>query len=294
VSDETRPDAEPRTAQIATDHTERADRLDPLEGVLMPTSLSRRVLVLLTPIALLAACGDDGGDPAAEDQPDDASVSFVSPSDGDHVAGGVALEMEANGLTIEPAGEVREGAGHFHVIADDGCVAPGAAVAKDADHVHFGKGQSEGTIYLAPGEHELCLQPGDGAHVALDLTDRVTVVVGVESRDDWCGVIEEVDDLFATADSSSEDFAVRQVQYEGIRRLLAQVTDGIEQVDEANRPDVAAAIAQASDLAGTFADAADATAAETALRAEYGTRGAQPSEAAAAWILDTCEVDINS
>jgi hypothetical protein len=31
--------------------------------------------------------------------------------------------------------------------------------ARDADHVHFGGGQSEGTIYLEPGVHELCLGP---------------------------------------------------------------------------------------------------------------------------------------
>ena len=107
-------------------------------------------------------------------------------------------------------------------------------------------------------------------------------------------MIKEVDDLFTAADGSSEDFAVRQVQYEGIRRLLAQATDGIDQVDEANRADVTAALVQASSIAGTFADAADAAAAEAALQAIFGTTGAQPSEAAAAWILDTCQVDINS
>ena len=69
----------------------------------MPTSLPRRVLILLAPIALLAACGDDGDDPAAEEQTEDASVSFVSPSDGDHVAGGVVVEMAADGL-VDRAG----------------------------------------------------------------------------------------------------------------------------------------------------------------------------------------------
>jgi hypothetical protein len=259
---------------------------------------SRRALALLVPFALvLGACGDDDDDDATpvtvEDVADGPRVSFVSPADGDHVAGAVALEMEADGLTIEPAGEVRDGAGHFHVIADDGCVEPGAAVAKDADHVHFGKGQSEGTIYLGPGTHELCLQPGDGAHVALDVTDRITIEVGVTSQEEWCAVIEEVDGLFTAADSSSEDFTVRQGQYEGIRRLLAQATEAMDEVDEDVRSDVAAALAQASDIAGTFADAADAAAAEAALQATFGAAGAQPGPEAAAWILDTCDVDID-
>ena len=30
---------------------------------------------------------------------------------------------------------------------------------------------------LAPGEHTLCLQVGDGAHTALDLTSEITVNV---------------------------------------------------------------------------------------------------------------------
>ena len=129
-------------------------------------------------------------------------MSFSKPADGAHIAGGVLVEMAADGITIEPAGEVHEGAGHFHVIADDGCVDPGAAVPKDADHIHFGKAQTSGTIYLGPGEHELCLQTGDGAHVALEPTDRITVDVGVRDRDEWCAVTKEVDDLFLTADTA--------------------------------------------------------------------------------------------
>jgi hypothetical protein len=256
---------------------------------------SRRAIALLAPVALLlAACGDDTPTPKAAPVDDAPTVSFVQPADGDHIAGGVHVAMEADGLTIEPAGEVHEGAGHFHVIADDGCVDPGAAVAKDADHVHFGKGQTEGTIYLAPGDHELCLQPGDGIHVALEPTDTIAVTVGVTTPEEWCGVIKEVDDLFAAADGSSEEFAVRKVQYEGIRRLLAQLIAAGDQVDADVRAEVTAALEQASDIAGTFADAADADAAQAALLDVYGVAGAQPSQAAAAWILDTCQVDINS
>ena len=186
------------------------------------------------------------------------------------------------------------GAGHFHVIADDGCVDPGAAVAKDADHVHFGKAQTSGTIYLGPGEHQLCLQPGDGAHVALPLTSKISVDVGVRDRDEWCGVIKEVDDLFLAADTSADEFPVRQAKYEGIRRLIAQLDDGIDQVDATARAAVAASLAQASKIAGTFADAADQAAAETALQSVYGAAGAEQDPAAVTWIKDSCGVDIDS
>ena len=261
------------------------------------TSNRWRALALLVPLVVLAAaCGDT--DDTASDQPaeqvDGPTVSFSKPADGAHVAGGVLVEMVADGITIEPAGEVHEGAGHFHVIADDGCVDPGSAVPKDADHIHFGKAQTSGTIYLGPGEHDLCLQPGDGIHVALEPTDRITVDVGVRDRDEWCGVIKEVDDLFLAADTSSDEFAVRQGKYEGIRRLIAQLTDGISQVDATARTAVATSLAQASSIAGTFADAADQAAAEAALQAVYGAEGAKQDPAAVTWIKDTCSVDIDS
>ena len=265
------------------------------------TSLRWRLLVAALPLALLAAaCGDDDdagsptGSTTGEDSEDVVAVDFVEPADGARIAGSVRVVMSAEGITIEPAGEVHEGAGHFHVIADDGCVEPGAAVAKDLDHVHFGKGQTEGKVYLGPGEHSLCLQPGNGEHVAMDVSDTVTVTVGVESREDWCGVAKEVDDLFDTTDNSSDEFAVKQAAYGGIVRLIAQMTAALDQVDADARDAVEEALAGASHIAQTFVDAADAEAAGAALMAEYGTEGLQTDPVAAGWIRDSCDVDIES
>ena len=264
------------------------------------TSLRRRLLIAALPLVLLAAaCGDDDDEGSPTGSTTDAaeeavSVAFTEPADGDHIAGGVHVVMTADGITIEPAGEVREGAGHFHVIADDGCVEPGAAVARDLDHVHFGKGQTEGTIYLGPGEHSLCLQPGNGEHVALDVSDTVTITVGVESREDWCGVAKEVDDLFTATDSSSDEFAVKQAAYGGIVRLIAQMTAALDQVDEDARAAVEEALAGASRIAQTFVDAADGEAAGAALMQQYGPQGLETDPVAAGWIRDTCDVDIES
>jgi hypothetical protein len=249
--------------------------------------MRHRAIALLAPVSLLlVACGDDASKAA--------SVSFTTPVDGAHVAGGVHLVMAAKRLTIEPAGDVHKDAGHFHVIADAGCITPGAAVAKDADHVHFGKGQSEGSIYLEPGSHELCLQPGDGAHVALKPTDKVTVDVGVRTRKEWCAVMGEIDTMFAAADGSSDEFAVRKVAYENIRRLLAQVQASTDQVDASARGAVTTTLAGASKIASTFAGAADAATAEAALQAVYGEAGLKTEPTAVTWIKDTCGVDIDS
>ena len=138
---------------------------------------------------------------AGDDDEAGPTVAFTSPVDGASVAGGVELAMTADGVTIEEAGEVHGGAGHFHVVADAGCVPEGESIVRDADHVHFGGGQTDGVIYLEPGAHELCLQVGDGVHIALDITYQATVEVGINDRDQWCAVMGEVDGLFESTDA---------------------------------------------------------------------------------------------
>lgn len=53
----------------------------------------------------------------------------------------------------------------------------GKTIPKDDQHQHFGDGSTEAELELEPGEHTLCLQFADGAHVATGLTDEVTVTV---------------------------------------------------------------------------------------------------------------------
>jgi hypothetical protein len=246
----------------------------------------RRALALVLPFALLAtACGDDAPKPA---------VSISEPADGATVTGGVQVKMTAKGITIEPAGDVHENAGHFHLIADDGCLAAGTAVPRDATHVHLGKGQTEGTIYLAPGAHQLCLQVGNGAHISLAATDTVTVTVGIKDRAQWCDVAQETDELFTATDNSSDEFSVKQVAYENIRRLIAQLSAAIDQVDASVRTDVAGILTSASTITSLFADAQDAQSAESALSDQFGSEGVKDNPAATKWILDTCGVDVSS
>jgi len=191
-------------------------------------SVSRSLLCMAVASLVVGACGADDGPTAA----------FVTPAAGASVAGSVELEMSAEGVTIEEAGEARSGAGHIHVIADAGCVSEGEGIAKDADHVHFGKGQTTGRIYLEPGSHDLFLQVGDGVHQALDITDRRTVEVGITDEEGLCDVVTEIDDLFDEIDNSSDEFAVKQIGYENIRRLAAQMADGLDVVDASDRGDL--------------------------------------------------------
>ncbi len=190
------------------------------------------ILSIVVSFGLLAAsCGDD--EPAV-------TATFVSPASGASIAGAVPFTLAADGVTIEPSGEVHEGAGHFHVIADAGCVATGDAIPKDIDHVHLGSGAAEGTIYLTPGTHELCVQVADGAHTATDVTSTISVEVGVTDQAGWCSVAGELDDLMNRVDE--EDFAVQKSTMESVDRLVAQLAAGLEHVDADQRDNVAAVL----------------------------------------------------
>ena len=125
----------------------------------------------LTLSALVAACA-----PAALV----AKVTFVEPKNGATVSSPVTVKMAAENFTVEPAGEVKAGAGHLHITVDSECTPAGQVVTKDDAHLHYGKGQVEATLDLSAGPHTLCLQAGDGAHIALPgagMTQKINITV---------------------------------------------------------------------------------------------------------------------
>jgi hypothetical protein len=119
-----------------------------------------RWLALTLLLALLAACASAGSGAQAR-------VFFSSPADGATVSSPVHVTWGAENFTVEPAGEVKAGAGHLHIMVDADCIPAGQVVPKDDTHVHYGQGQLEADLELAPGAHKLCLQAADGAHIAL-------------------------------------------------------------------------------------------------------------------------------
>jgi hypothetical protein len=65
-------------------------------------------------------------------------------------------------------------------MVDTDCVAAGQGVPKDETHLHYGQGQLEAELELAPGPHTLCLQAADGLHVALPgagMTQMIAITV---------------------------------------------------------------------------------------------------------------------
>jgi hypothetical protein len=106
-------------------------------------------------------------------------VYFVEPKDGAVVGTEVKVVMGVQGMEIKPAGTIGENTGHHHLLID----APqqlnvGEAIPTgSANHLHFGKGQTETVIKLAPGTHTLTLQFANGAHVSYGEKMRSTISV---------------------------------------------------------------------------------------------------------------------
>lgn len=129
-------------------------------------------LILLT--LVLGACGGSDNDDEGW------RVYFTSIVDGDTVDNPVTVQWDATNFTIEPAGDIHEGAGHLHIMVDADCIAADATVPADDNHLHYGNAQTEATLELTPGEHSLCLQAANGAHTALagdGATEVITITV---------------------------------------------------------------------------------------------------------------------
>jgi hypothetical protein len=92
-------------------------------------------------------------------------VYIVSPENGAVVTSPVTVTFGIEGYAVAPAGSYEANTGHHHLLIDTGLPSLDQPVPADANHVHFGKGQTETTLELAPGEHTLQLLLGDGNHV---------------------------------------------------------------------------------------------------------------------------------
>lgn len=112
--------------------------------------------------------------------PKGAKVSFKNLKDGQTVAKKLTVKFGVSGMKIHPAGELVEGTGHHHLIIDGEPTPIGTVVVADATHIHFGKGQTETEIELAPGKHKLTLQFANGAHMSYGPSMSKTIEVTVK------------------------------------------------------------------------------------------------------------------
>ena len=111
--------------------------------------------------------------------PEGARVFFRNIAEGAVLSSPFTVEMGVEGMGIEPAGALKDGTGHHHLIINKGFSPKGEVVPADEQHIHFGKGQTETELDLAPGTYTLTLQFANGLHQSYgrDMSASVEVTV---------------------------------------------------------------------------------------------------------------------
>jgi len=141
----------------------------------------KRILLALALTGLTsAALAADAGLPVTP-APGGAAVYIISPANGATVGQEVTVRFGLKGMGVAPAGVAKEHTGHHHLLVDvKELPAAGQPIPNDANHIHFGGGQTETTLKLKPGTHTLQLELGDQNHVPFDpavVSKKITIHV---------------------------------------------------------------------------------------------------------------------
>jgi hypothetical protein len=118
-----------------------------------------------TPASPPAAPQSDTGQSTA---PAGAHSYFVNLRDGDVVTSPIKVVFGLSpNMGVAPAGVDKPNVGHHHLLVDttlseDELTQP---IPVDAQHIHFGKGQTETTLTLPPGKHTLQLVLANWTHI---------------------------------------------------------------------------------------------------------------------------------
>ncbi|MDG1081529.1 MAG: DUF4399 domain-containing protein [Porticoccaceae bacterium] len=96
-----------------------------------------------------------------------AQVSFIQPTDGQvFKSGEVKVVFGIEGMSVAPAGTDTPNSGHHHLLINVEQMPDMTMPLPASDSIrHFGKGQTETTLNLAPGTHRLQLLLGNYAHI---------------------------------------------------------------------------------------------------------------------------------
>jgi len=112
--------------------------------------------------------------------PAEARAYIISPQDGATVTSPFTVQFGLKGMGIAPAGVPMAGTGHHHLLIDVELPPLDQPVPADDHHLHFGKGQTEAVVTLAPGKHRLQLLLADHLHLPHEpsvVSEPITVTV---------------------------------------------------------------------------------------------------------------------
>jgi len=117
---------------------------------------------------------------AGTPSPAGAQAYIVSPAHGEVVGTRVKVIFGLTGIGVAPAGIDKANTGHHHLLIDSGLPALDQPIPADDRHRHFGGGQTETVIELAPGTHTLQLLLADFAHTPHSpavMSEQITIIV---------------------------------------------------------------------------------------------------------------------
>lgn len=108
---------------------------------------------------------------------DPPSVAIIRPGHQESVRRTFEVSISTENYDLTPAGVVRYDEGHWVILVDQPCAAPGDLLGDDHSLIHVDGGSDSTEITLAPGPHQLCVQLADGFSVAVNVVDRIEVFV---------------------------------------------------------------------------------------------------------------------
>jgi hypothetical protein len=137
-------------------------------------SLAAALVAVTALIATVAA--------AQTPSPTGAAVYFINLKDGDTVTSPFKIQFGLTGMGVAPAGSQAPNTGHHHLLIDTQLTPEQMKdpIPVDAQHRHFGGGQTETVLTVPPGRHTLQLVFADGAHVPFQppvMSPVITVTV---------------------------------------------------------------------------------------------------------------------
>ena len=107
-------------------------------------------------------------------------VFFKWPKNGATVASPVFIDMGVEGMVVEPAGVVKDGFGHHHILIDQKFWPQGEVIPMSDTTLHFGKGETDASIELEPGQYLISLQFADGVHASFGESMSSSILINVE------------------------------------------------------------------------------------------------------------------
>ena len=109
-----------------------------------------------------------------------SELYFIEPSDGQVVEKTFVVKFGLKNFGVAPAGYDINNTGHHHLLIDVKLPDLNKPIPADANHLHFGGGQTETLLTLSPGEHKLRLLVGNYLHIPHEkrlISKEITIIV---------------------------------------------------------------------------------------------------------------------